>query len=530
MSSDDMDESQLSDNGSSSSNIDDYNSDSNSEIESGDDDDVTLQPTWFNTTTGLRQIPFTGITGLKVPVPGNKPIDFFNLLVDSVFLENIVEETNHYAEKVFLDSSSIFDNSRITRWKPLTVDELRVFLGLVLHTGNIKLNRIEDYWKTHWLYNLPAFKAYMSRDRYQNILRCLHFSKEPVSEAQKNNRTHKIENIVQYFNTKMFTIYGPSKELSLDESLVLWRGRLSFRQYIKGKRHKFGIKLYTLSEPEGLVLNFHVYGGKHDITSGVGHVDKVVMYLMRHRLNLGHSIYMDNYYSSFKLASTLLRNDTYCTGTLRVNRKYTPSDVKDSKLKKGETIARYSKGVMIGAWKDQRKVVYLSSEFENNMCQVVDKRKRIKNKPLPIIQYNAHMKGIDRGDQLLAYHPCLRKSVRWYKKIFFHTLSVLINNAQFLYNMYGCGDRINSYDFRQAVLEELLPRPVNITRTPEQAVQIRRHALVMSGERDNRGRIKRKRCRVCHTKKVLKRTPYHCGTCVDNPGLCPECFDEYHNM
>lgn len=527
MSSDEFNNSLSSDDLDNSGNEDSSNSDDNSD--SDGDDDIILQPRWCPSTAGLRQIPFIADSGLKVPLPGNNPIDFFNLLVDDIFLDNIVDETNAYAEKVFLDNSANFDNSRISRWKPLTVNELKIFLGLAIHTGNIRLNRLEDYWKTHWLYNFPCFKSYMSRDRYQNILRCLHFSKDPVTEKEKENRTHKIESIVHYFNTKMITVYVPSRELSLDESLVLWRGRLSFRQYIKGKRHKFGIKLYTLSEPEGLVLNFHVYGGKNDVTSGTGHVDKVVLHLMKHRLNLGHSLYMDNFYMSYKLALTLLSKDTYCTGTLRVSRKHTPIEVKNAKLKKGETIARYSDGVMVGAWKDKRTVCYLSTQFENTMAEAVDRRKRTQNKPLPIIQYNAHMKGVDRGDQLLAYHPCLRKTVRWYKKIFFHTLSILVNNAQQLYNMSGCNVKMNAYDFRHSLLESILPRPAAIVRTPEaQRQKERRHALVMTDERDHRGRLKRKRCRVCHSKKKVKRTTYQCDTCDENPGLCPECFDTYH--
>lgn len=46
--------------------------------------------------------------------------------------------------------------------------------------------------------------------------------------------------------TKYFT---PFQKLVIDESLVLFRGRLLFRQYIKSKAHRFGIKLFdTFSE------------------------------------------------------------------------------------------------------------------------------------------------------------------------------------------------------------------------------------------------------------------------------------------
>jgi len=37
----------------------------------------------------------------------------------------------------------------------------------------------------------------------------------------------------------------------LNESLVLFKGRLHFRQYIKAKRARFGIKLYELYTSDG---------------------------------------------------------------------------------------------------------------------------------------------------------------------------------------------------------------------------------------------------------------------------------------
>jgi hypothetical protein len=87
------------------------------------------------------------------------------------------------------------------------------------------------------------------------------------------------------------------KELSLDKSMILCRGCLFFRQYIKNKKHKYGMKLYMLTEPDGLVLRLHLYGGSADITSGKGHTEKVVLHLLKDFLAKGHSVYMDNYYN-----------------------------------------------------------------------------------------------------------------------------------------------------------------------------------------------------------------------------------------
>jgi hypothetical protein len=67
----------------------------------------------------------------------------------------------------------------------------------------------------------------MSRNRFMLILRNLHFFD---NENHDNNRLNKIEPLIKYFNNKMSDIYEASENLALDESMVLFRGRLVFRQ------------------------------------------------------------------------------------------------------------------------------------------------------------------------------------------------------------------------------------------------------------------------------------------------------------
>ena len=55
--------------------------------------------------------------------------------------------------------------------------------------------------------------------------------------------------------------FYPRKKLSIDESLVLFKGRLSFKQYIKFKRARFGIKYYQLCTTDGIVLDYVIYHG-----------------------------------------------------------------------------------------------------------------------------------------------------------------------------------------------------------------------------------------------------------------------------
>lgn len=216
------------------------------------------------------------------------------------------------------------------------------------------------------------------------ILRCLHFNKNPSSnEPMPTDRLFKIRPLINYFNSKMNEVYYPDKNLSLDESMVLWRGRLVFRQYIKNKKHKYGVKLYLLTEPDGTILKFKVYNGVLDDYGGKGHAANIVLHLTEEKLDVGHSIFLDNYYNSFDLACKLLSRSTYCTGTLRPDRKGNPVEIKATKLQKGQTIARYSNGVMIAKWKDNRDVFYISTEFGNNLMTYYNERgKKKRNQKL----------------------------------------------------------------------------------------------------------------------------------------------------
>ncbi|KAG8234910.1 hypothetical protein J437_LFUL013387 [Ladona fulva] len=62
----------------------------------------------------------------------------------------------------------------------------------------------------------------------------------------------------------MSEVINLSRELTIDESIVLWCWHLVIRQYISKKHHKYRMKLYVLAEPNGLVQKIHLYGGSKD--------------------------------------------------------------------------------------------------------------------------------------------------------------------------------------------------------------------------------------------------------------------------
>lgn len=205
----------------------------------------------------------------------------------------------------------------------------------------------------------------MPRNRFELLLKFWHFSNN--EEQVEGDRLHKLRAIHEALLSRFQAAYTPQKELSIDESMVLWRGRLLFRQYIPGKRHKYGVKLYMLCESSGYVWNVLVYCGKSDPISGLGHAESVVMKLMEKRLDQGHSLYVDNFYTSIPLAKQLLSRKTDVCGTLRRNRKHLPQAVANAKLRPGQCTARRSGGITVLKWKDKREILMLSSHHSGRL-------------------------------------------------------------------------------------------------------------------------------------------------------------------
>ncbi|XP_062526946.1 uncharacterized protein LOC101741752 isoform X5 [Bombyx mori] len=487
--------------------------------------------TWSIDPGCMKKIDFTKEQELLVPPPTD-PYEAFRLIIDNELLDLIVRETNLNAARV-ASSENVKQTSRIKSWKDVTRDELLTFIGLLLHTGTIRLNRISDYWKRHHLFNAPCFGQFMSRNRFLLILRCLHFS----SESSEEDRLIKIRPFMDHFNNKMNTIYSPGKELSLDESMVLWRGRLLFRQYIKNKRHKYGVKLYVLAEPDGIVLKFQVYAGSNDETSGPGHCSKIVFKLLEERLDCGHHVYMDNYYNSYGLAVKLLDRQTYCTGTLRRNRRDNPVEIGSVSLEKGENKSLFLNGVHVGRWRDKRYVLYISTEHDNEMMETTSKRGSVALKPKAIVHYNNVMSGVDLQDQMLAYYPVQRKTLRWYKKLFVHVLQMSLTNSLHLYNKFSPNDKLNLYDFRLKILEKLLPNPNDVNRrnvlkmkhelTKIEKVRVRTKKVGNITKETTE--VARKECKGCKAQKKRVQTIYECKQCENSPGFCTKCFCLAHS-
>ena len=91
--------------------------------------------------------------------------------------------------------------------------------------------------------------ALTPRDRFFNLLTFLHLADNTTAlprDDPNHDKLHKVRPIYDVLYSRFASVYSPSCELSLDEGMVPWKGRLSFKQYLPKKPVRFGVKLYMV--------------------------------------------------------------------------------------------------------------------------------------------------------------------------------------------------------------------------------------------------------------------------------------------
>ena len=417
-------------------------------------------------------------------------------------------------------------------------DEIVKIFALLLIMGINQLPTYKDYFSgVNWCHNKYASLLF-TRDRFMFILKNLHFN-EPGSD--------KLTFLVSYLNKK-FTNLGrnfDSNEFVIDESLISFSGRLSFKQYLPSKASKYGIKVFRLCLVNGFVLKNIVYQGEKtnfmlkdpsfSITLVKERTLYLVMCLMELFINDYNHLYIDNYFTSVKLANILMANNTYMTGTFRKNRKGIPETIKTLQVEKGKhKCIMIEKNIYLTKFNSNKETYLISTKYPKIK---VTKKKEWSGKeyylPKVVDQYNYNKVGVDLADQINSYSQQSRKTVKWYRKVAFDMiLGVSISNI-FLINKKFCGYVGTITDFRKSLIKEILFH-YKIDDKNEKVEIKENHRFVTSFT------TKLKRCQFCYEDKFKKfgssvaknssrKTNSYCLDCGEK-WICKTCFISKHNL
>lgn len=102
----------------------------------------------------------------------------------------------------------------------------------------------------------------MTRNRFELMLRVLHFNNNERATVPLTDRLRKLSPFLSKLKERFQEAIVPAEKLCISETIIPFRGRLAFRQYIKNKRHKYGVKLYKLCLKGGYTYDLNIYCGK----------------------------------------------------------------------------------------------------------------------------------------------------------------------------------------------------------------------------------------------------------------------------
>ncbi|XP_026467688.1 piggyBac transposable element-derived protein 4-like [Ctenocephalides felis] len=369
-------------------------------------------PSWLPVESDRTPViePFVGNSGVSAIPYIRSVIDIVKLFIGDDLIEHMAIETNRYHMQ---NLNRLSTGGKSIKWKDVTGKDIKKMLGLLLLMGRVRKDTRDEYWSTEETISTPFFAKIMSRDRFRQIWSSWHFANNE-QDVIENDRLSKVRPIINYLLPKFRIVYKPERELSLDESVMPWRGRLSFKVYNASKIVKYGILIRMVCEAKsGYICNLKIYCGNGNS------LQSTILDILEPYLNLWHHVYMDNFYNSVNTSLLLLQNKTRICGTIRTNRGL-PEELKNLKLKRGETVFRRRQEVLLQCWQSKRIVQMISTIHSAAMVEShnIEWKTREKIwKPICVIDYNKYMSGVDRADQYLSYFSIVRRTKKWTKRM-----------------------------------------------------------------------------------------------------------------
>ncbi len=106
----------------------------------------------------------------------------------------------------------------------------------------------------------------MKRDRFSLVLKFLHLNDNShyIPKGQPgHDLLHKIRPFLNKILDNFQSCFQLGREVSVDESMIGFKGRLGFVQYMPKKPTKWGLKAFVVSDSTtGYAFNWVLYTGK----------------------------------------------------------------------------------------------------------------------------------------------------------------------------------------------------------------------------------------------------------------------------
>ncbi|XP_015232409.1 PREDICTED: piggyBac transposable element-derived protein 2-like [Cyprinodon variegatus] len=368
-----------------------------------------------------------------------EPIQYFRDFFDANLLNTIVQQSNLYFTQEI--KNNLYSGLK------LDLNELEQFIGTLVYMSVVNLPASKMYWASEC--RVEQVADVMSRERWKKIKEFIHFNDNSRTAAGSGDVLYKIRPVIDSLLQKFHSLPQDQK-LSVAQHILPFKGTSGLLQYTPKRSRKWGYKIFVLCDTKGLVHSFHVFTGRIDPVPGEpdigasGNTALKLTQVVHHSVN--HLLCFDSWFSSLDLFLNLANKGIQTLGSVEESSLQGCSFSSDLELKKKGMGSFEEKRAAVDnleiravKWFDYRGVVVASSFASAQPVSNIQKwDRKLKQKvvvecPSIISLYNEFTAGVDALNTLIASHRIRIRSRKYYLRLFFHFVDMVIVNSWLLY-------------------------------------------------------------------------------------------------
>jgi hypothetical protein len=262
------------------------------------------------------------------------PLLLFQHFIPIFLVQKWALYTNQHVNSLLQDPA-LPPSARIRQWQPTSVEEIYLWLGILIYIGIHREIRIKDHWEvpnTNTQGPIHSILTFMTYDRFWLIFRYIR-TFDPTTFNNHNttyNRTWgRIDEWSDHIQKASTELLHLGINCAIDEVMICYKGRSKGTTIVQGKPIPRGFKVWAVAQ-KGVLLRWiwhlpeHPWGllaahKSRKANRGLNPTQAVVVMLMKALPNATYHVFCDNLFSTGRLF-IILREDGYgATGTARVN-------------------------------------------------------------------------------------------------------------------------------------------------------------------------------------------------------------------
>jgi len=171
---------------------------------------------------------FLGVCGVNVDFDDEiNVLECFQKFIDEDMWQLFAEQTNIYANKFLAANPILKPRSRARSWMDTNATEMKTLLGLLILQAIVQKPENGMYFSKRESIVTPYFSQIMTEKRFHLLLNFLHFANNSKFDPdQHQKKLYKIQPILDHLKSKISSVYTQERSICVDESLLLWKGRL----------------------------------------------------------------------------------------------------------------------------------------------------------------------------------------------------------------------------------------------------------------------------------------------------------------